>query len=70
MNNKLLLGLLIVLLGSISAGAQQKLKFSVSSFELDPFDTTPQNKVYEKIDGSGFRYAIIKVCSTNPDDKI
>ena len=70
MKNKLLLGLLIVLLGSISAGAQQKLKFSVSSFELDPFDTTPQNKVYEKIDGSGFRYAIIKVSSTNPDDNL
>ena len=70
MKRKLLLGLLIVLLGSISAGAQQKLKFSVSSFELDPFDTTPQNKVYEKIDGSGFRYAIIKVSSTNPDDNL
>lgn len=70
MKQKLLLALLMVLLGSLTVEAQQKLKFSIASFELDPFDTTPQNKLYEKIDGSGFRYAIIKVTSTTPDDNL
>ena len=70
MKKRLLFGLLMVLLGSFTIEAQQKLKFSVASFELDPFDATPQNKLYEKIDGSGFRYAIIKVSSTSPDDNL
>lgn len=70
MKQKLLLGLLMVLLGTITVEAQQKLKFSIASFEMDPFDTTPQNRLYEKIDGSGFRYAIIKVSSTTPDDNL
>ena len=60
----------MVLLGSLTVEAQQKQKFSIASFELDPFDTTPQNKLYEKIDGSGFRYAIIKVTSITPDDNL
>ena len=70
MKQKLLLALLMVLYGSLTVEAQQKQKFSIASFELDPFDTTPQNKLYEKIDGSGFRYAIIKVTSTTPNDRL
>lgn len=70
MKQKVLLALLMVLFGSLAVEAQQKLKFSINSFELDPFDTTPQNKLYEKIDGSGFRYAIIKVNSLTPNDNL
>lgn len=70
MKQKVLLALLMVLFGSLAVEAQQKLKFSINSFELDPFDTTPQNKLYEKIDGSGFRYAIIKVNSITPNDNL
>ena len=70
MKQKLLFVLLMVLLGTITTEAQQKLKFSIVNFELDPFDTTPQNNLYEKFDGSGFRYAIIKVSSTTPDDNL
>ena len=70
MKQKVLLALLMVLFGSLAVEAQQKQKFSIANFELDPFDTTPQNKLYEKIDGSAFRYAIIKVNSTTPDDNL
>ena len=54
----------------IPVSAQQKQNFFIASFEQDPFDTTPQNKLYEKIDGSGSRYAIIKVSSNNPDENL
>jgi hypothetical protein len=70
MKQIVLLALLMVLFGSLTIEAQQKQKFSIVKFEFDPFDTTPQNKLYEKIDGSGFRYAIIKVNSTTPDDNL
>ena len=49
------------------ASAQQKQKFSVANFEYDPFDMAAQSA---KLDGSGNRYAIIKVSSTNPDDDL
>lgn len=70
MRQKLLLGLLLILLGAMPIFAQSKLKMSVISFEQDLFDTTPQNSLYEKIDGSGARYAIVKVTTDNPDDKL
>ena len=60
----------MVLFGSLTIEAQQKQTFSIARFEFDPFDTTPQNKLYEKIDGSGFRYAIIKVSSTMANDNL
>ena len=66
----MLLALLMVLFGSLTIEAQQKQTFSIARFEFDPFDTTPQNKLYEKIDGSGFRYAIIKVSSTMANDNL
>ena len=70
MKQKMLLALLMVLFGSLTIEAQQKQTFSIARFEFDPFDTTPQNKLYEKIDGSGFRYAIIKVSSTMANDNL
>lgn len=39
----------------------QNLNFGVRSFNLDPFDMTASNPKHEKVDGSGDRYAIIKV---------
>ena len=64
------MGILLLLMCTLSVAAQQKLKMSVASFEQDPFDTTPQNSLYEKIDGSGARYAIIKVNSDLQDDNL
>lgn len=52
---------------SLPASAQQKQKFSVANFEYNPFDMAAQSA---KLDGSGNRYAIIKVSSTNPDDDL
>lgn len=66
---KHLLVLLLTLL-AMPIWGQQRLKFSIANFELDPFDQTATNKAYEKIDGSGARYSIIKVTSDNPDDDL
>ena len=52
---------------SLPLVGQQKLKFSVDSFEYNPFDLSAQNA---KFDVSGDRYAIIKVTSTNPNDNL
>lgn len=41
--------------------AQEKLEFSIVDFCIDQFSTAAQDKRYEKIDGDGNRYAIIKV---------
>ena len=67
---KRLLLLLLLIVGTSVANAQQKLKFSVASFELDQFDLTAKNDAYKKVDGNGDLYAIIKVSSTNPDDDL
>lgn len=48
--------------------AQEKLKFYIADFSVDPFDTSPIR--YERLDGDGRRYAIIKVTSNNPDDNL
>lgn len=69
-------GILLVL--SLAAHAQGNddtrpagpVKFAITSFGQDPFDISPTNKEYEKIDGNGARYAIIKVTSTNPEDDL
>lgn len=53
--------LMMLLLLPIKAIAQDKLDCSVVSFELDQFSTTAQDRRYEKRDGNGDRYAIIKV---------
>lgn len=59
----------LLLLPSVSQ-AQEKLKFSITEFEADPFDLSARTADTEKYDGNGERYAIIKVKSTNPDDKL
>ena len=51
-----------------SIEAQQNLKFDIVKFELNQLDGTASNKNYEKIDGSGNKYAIIKVRSTDGDE--
>lgn len=62
--------LLLMVLGMSSLSAQDKLKFSVADFDTDPFDLSAKDKQYEKYDGNGDRYAIIKVTSNNPDDDL
>ncbi|MCM1140930.1 MAG: PEGA domain-containing protein [Muribaculum sp.] len=66
---KSMLLLSLLLLPSLS-GAQEKLKFSIAEFASDPFDLSAKTADTEKFDGNGERYAIIKVKSTNPDDKL
>jgi len=56
--------------GVSSLSAQDRLKFSVADFDADPFDLSAKNKQYERYDGNGERYAIIKVTSNNPDDDL
>ncbi|MCM1490221.1 MAG: PEGA domain-containing protein [Muribaculum sp.] len=48
--------------------AQDKLRFSIESFNADPFDYSAKDKKYEKFDGNGERYAIIKVTSNSNDN--
>lgn len=50
--------------------AQQKLQFSIFSFQADKFDTTANIGNHVEVDGSGNKYAIIKVSSNNPEDNI
>lgn len=57
--------IITLMLSSAMLYAQQKLEFNIVSFELDPFSTTAQDKRYEKVDGDGNRYAIIKVKDAN-----
>lgn len=71
-----LLNVLLSLLAMVSIDGyaqqpdQQKTKFAIASFGQDPFDQTATNPQFEKIDGNGARYAIIKVTSTNPEDDL
>ena len=67
--HKILL-LFLLLAGVQSAAAQEKLKFSVSEFSSDAFDTTAKDERYKRIDGSGSLYAIIKVTGDNPDENL
>lgn len=60
---------LVCLLFCVNMMAQNG-KFSVSGFASDPFDLSARSTEYEKIDANGSRYAIIKVTSNNPDDKL
>lgn len=70
MNRMRLSWMFLLLLVTMPLCAQQKTKFSIASFEQDPFDLTAKNDAYKKIDGSGSLYAIIKVTSNNPDDNL
>ena len=53
---------------AMAPAVAQNLKFDIVKFELNQLDGTASNKNYEKIDGSGNRYAIIKVRSTDGDE--
>lgn len=59
---------LLISLGTACSLAQDRLKFSIADFDTDPFDLSAKDKQYEKYDGNGERYAIVKVTSNNPDD--
>lgn len=51
----------VAMIVPIISMAQDKLDCNVVSFSVDQFSTTAQDRRYEKIDGNGERYAIIKV---------
>ena len=61
--------LFLLLMGTVTAFPQQKLKFSVTDFDYDAFDTTAKDDRHKKVDGSGSLYAIIKVTG-NPDEDL
>ena len=60
----------MLLAWTVTVQAQQRQKFTVSSFALDPFATTAQNDNYKKVDGSGALMAIIRVTSTSDNDNL
>lgn len=68
--SRILMLLLFITVGIASLSAKDKLKFSVADFDTDPFDLSAKDKQYEKYDGNGERYAIIKVTSNNPEDDL
>lgn len=67
-NIRTFLYLLLLLTGINEMSAQDKLKFSIESFNADPFDYSAKDKKYEKFDGNGERYALIKVTSNSNDN--
>lgn len=67
---KSIVTLLLLLWFYPTLSAQDRLKFSVADFDADPFDFSAKDKQYEKYDGNGDRYAIIKVTSNNPEDDL
>lgn len=64
------LSVFLFAIGMQEGFAQPKLKFWVTSFEIDQFDMTAKNEAYKKIDGNGSLYAIIKVTSSTPEDDL
>ncbi len=68
--NKLLILLAFILFCIPNSFTQERLKFSIVNFAVDPFDISAKDSRYEKYDGNGDRYAIIKVTSNNPDDNL
>lgn len=55
---------------ALGAAAQDVLSLSVAEFQEDPLDLSAKDQRYEKFDGNGERFAIIKVTSTNPHDDL
>lgn len=62
--------LFLMMIGVCNLCAQERLKFAIADFDVDPFDLSAKDKQYEKYDGNGDRYAIIKVTSNNPEDDL
>ena len=68
MTRRLLTLIFTALMLAMCPAVAQNLKFDIVKFELNQLDGTASNKNYEKIDGSGNKYAIIKVRSTDGDE--
>ena len=68
MTRRLLTLIFTAMVLAMCPAAAQNLKFDIVKFELNQLDGTASNKNYEKIDGSGNKYAIIKVRSTDGDE--
>ena len=69
-NSRIITLLFLTLFGVQVMRAQEKLTFSVVSFEEEQFDTSARNDRWKKIDGSGSLYAIIKVKSDHSSDDL
>lgn len=65
-----ILMLFLVFLFSQKTEAQQKLRFDVVKFQLNQLDGTASNPLYQKVDGSGNPYAIIKVRATDGEENL
>lgn len=61
--------LLLLMMYCVGVSAQ-KLKMTVTEFALDPLDTSASVGATARDDNSGYKYAIVKVTSTNPDDDL
>ena len=70
MKNALLFLVFLLFTRPILVNAQQEGKFSVLEFNLDQFDTAAKDESSRKYDTSGDLYAIVKVSSTNSEDKL
>lgn len=66
------LALLVALsvLSAVVSFAQSEKIFSISEFVQDPFDLSGRGENTKRIDGSGHLYAIVKVSSDDPEDKL
>ena len=53
-----------------SVFAQSEKVFTISEFVQDPFDLSGRGENTKRIDGSGHLYAIVKVSSDDPEDKL
>ena len=53
-----------------SVFAQSEKVFTISEFVQDPFDLSGRGENTKKVDGSGYLYAIVKVSSDDPEDKL
>lgn len=60
----------LLLLLPLTLAAQQRQRFSIASFEADPFDLTAREGQYAQKDDNGAHYAIIKVTSNAHDDDL
>lgn len=62
--------LVLILLMLCMGVYAQNAKINVASFERDLFDTSARDGKDKKVDGNGSLYAIIKVTTDLPDDKL
>ena len=53
-----------------SVFAQSEKVFTISEFVQDPFDLSGRGENTKRVDGSGHLYAIVKVSSDDPEDKL